>query len=164
MLQMYHAVMRFSPNKCEQAHVSFRGESQMHNAGKCCDRSIFNQHIKNELTDTIKSMKGEHKEHSSPFSSLPGMHIQIPVCKVMQDREEDMACKPPRNGTGSDDAPTTPKQKKCTALSECGAQNGRFWDIKWKRSILRMQMYFRMRKPKVMQRKPQAESSIPARR
>ena len=67
----------------------------MHNAGKCYDRNIFNQHIKKKLTDTIKSMKGEHKEHSSPFSSLPGMHIQIPVCKVMQDREEDMACKPP---------------------------------------------------------------------
>ena len=68
----------------------------MHNAGKCYDRNIFNQHIKKTLTDTIKSMKGEHKEHSSSFSSLPGMHIQIPVCKVMQDREEDMACKPPR--------------------------------------------------------------------
>ena len=94
----------------------------MHNAGKCYDRNIFNQHIKKKLTDTIKSMKGEHKEHSSSFSSLPGMHIQIPVCKVMQDREVWHAN--PRNETGSDDAPTTPKQKKCTALSECGAQNG----------------------------------------
>ena len=34
MLQMYHAVMRFSLDKSEQAHVSFRGESQMHNAMK----------------------------------------------------------------------------------------------------------------------------------
>ena len=35
--------------------------------------------------------------------------------------------------------------------------------LKWKRCILRMQMYFRMRKPKVMQSKPQTESSVPAR-
>ena len=56
-----------------------------------------------------------------------------------------------------------PKHKKCTALSDCGAQNGGGRDFKWKRCILRMQMYFRMRKPQVMQSKPQTESSVPAR-
>ena len=136
----------------------------MHNAGKCCDRNIFNQHIKNELTDTIKSMKGEHKEHSSPFFVTAGNAYPNRCLQSNARQGGRYGMQTPRNGTGSDDAPTTPKQKKCTALSECGAQNGRFWDIKWKRSILRMQMYFRMRKPKVMQRKPQAESSIPARR
>ena len=103
----------------------------MHNAGKCYDRNIFNQHIKN-LIDTIKSIKGEQKEHSSSFSSLPGTRIQIPVCKCNAKQGGRYGTQTPQMklaATMRISPPNTRSARRCQIaaprMEEVGTSNGK---------------------------------------
>ena len=117
----------------------------MHNVGNVMIKTYLLNISK--WIDAIKFIKANNRNFS--LLSLPEMHIQILSCKHKCRTGRKIWHANPPNETGSDNAPES-SNTRSTALSDCGPQNGEAGDLKWKRSILRMQMYFRMCKPKVM--------------